>query len=215
EIAANNGLMIQNDELAAVNRGLFYNTAFTASGGTGSYAWSLGAGTLPSGLILSSNGTVSGVPLVAGTYDFVVSVTDGTLRCNRQYRLVINDGPARIYVNGAAVGARNGSSWQHAFTSLQEALAIAVSGDEIWVAKGTYSPGQDAASTYNLVSGVKIYGGFAGIESLLSERDLSKLSSTNETILDGTNINYHIITGAGTLTNATLLDGFTITGGKS
>ena len=36
-----------------------------------------------------------------------------------------------IYINHAAAGANNGVSWLNAFTSLQSALAVAASGDQI------------------------------------------------------------------------------------
>lgn len=60
----------------SANYNEFFTTALTASGGTPPYAWSLEAGGLPSGVTLQNDGTLSGVPGVAG--DFVLSyrVTD-------------------------------------------------------------------------------------------------------------------------------------------
>ena len=64
--------------------GTAYNSVqFSASGGVYPYSWSLGAGTaLPSGLVLSSGGLLSGTPTGApvGTYDFTIQVTDSANR---------------------------------------------------------------------------------------------------------------------------------------
>lgn len=49
---------------------------FVATGGTGSYTWSLAGGSLPPGMTLAANGTLSGTPSSAGTYAFSVKVTD-------------------------------------------------------------------------------------------------------------------------------------------
>ena len=47
-----------------------------------------------------------------------------------------------IYVSHVATGADTGTSWSDAFTFLQDALQVAQSGDELWVAQGTYRPDQ-------------------------------------------------------------------------
>ena len=47
-----------------------------ASGGVTPYTWSITAGSIPAGLSISSNGTVSGSPNVAGTFRFTVQVAD-------------------------------------------------------------------------------------------------------------------------------------------
>lgn len=50
--------------------------ALTATGGVQPYKWSIGAGALPDGLTLGSDGTVSGNPTTAGTFGFTVHVAD-------------------------------------------------------------------------------------------------------------------------------------------
>src|SRR5262245_48737704 len=85
--------------------------------------------------------------------------------------------PARassfIYVNAVATGANNGLSWTDAYIDLQSALSAAVNGDEIWVAAGTYKPttSTDRTISFTLKNGVALYGGFAGTETLLTQRD--------------------------------------------
>lgn len=57
--------------------GIAFRKAFTATGGSGAYTWSLTSGTLPAGVALdAASGTVSGTPQGAGNYPFVVTATD-------------------------------------------------------------------------------------------------------------------------------------------
>jgi Putative Ig domain len=54
-----------------------YSISLAATGGRGNYTWSVFSGTLPTGLTLSTNGTISGTPSVQKvTYNFTVKVTD-------------------------------------------------------------------------------------------------------------------------------------------
>jgi hypothetical protein len=83
-----------------------------------------------------------------------------------------------IYVNAASSGGGDGTSWPDAYPYLQDALAAAESGDEIWVAEGTYRPDQGAGITpgdrqaaFVMKGGVALYGGFAGDEELREDRD--------------------------------------------
>lgn len=55
-----------------------YRATLTARGGTKPYAWSLVAGRLPAGLILSKAGVLSGKPTRAGSFTFTLRVTDSS-----------------------------------------------------------------------------------------------------------------------------------------
>jgi hypothetical protein len=111
------------------------------------------------------------------------------------------------------------TSWANACT-LGKALSIAVSGDELWVKAGIYAPtsGIDRDQTFQLKSGVEVYGGFAGNETGRGQRNWE----LNVTTLSGEIGNlgrmddntYHVVTGSGTNSRA-VLDGFTITHGSA
>ena len=92
----------------------------------------------------------------------------------------------KIYVKANAAGDNNGSSWQHAFGSLQDALTVVGIYSSVWVAEGTYYPDPNGLTdpretAFRMKNNVAIYGGFAGNEPNsfdLSNRD----PAANETI---------------------------------
>lgn len=47
-----------------------------ATGGVTPYTWSISAGAMPSGLTISTNGTVEGTPKTAGTFHFTLQLSD-------------------------------------------------------------------------------------------------------------------------------------------
>ena len=72
------GLSITTASLSNALAGSPYSASLAASGGTSPYTWSLASGSLPPGLSLAANGTISGSPTTAGTYNFTANVTDST-----------------------------------------------------------------------------------------------------------------------------------------
>ena len=69
---------LPNGSVSTKGHEVTYSTTLAASGGNGSYHWSLAAGSksLPAGLKLSSKGVISGKAKTAGVYPFTVSVKD-------------------------------------------------------------------------------------------------------------------------------------------
>lgn len=161
--------------------------------------------------------------------------------------------PERLYVNQlAGEGLNDGTNWENAFLELGEALKTARFSEgvvkEIWVANGLYHPTYDAeysdtepedprGKAFILPAGVKIYGGFAGDEESVTERNL-RISAGFEftggnngyfaTILSGDFLDndysgepgaiaenaYHVVVAAGDVGSA-VLDGFVVTGGNA
>ncbi len=128
-----------------------------------------------------------------------------------------------LYVDADATGTGDGSSWQDAFEELRDALVYfytCADVKQIWVAEGTYKPtaGTDRTASFELQNGMALYGGFAGDETSVNQRNLAE----HTTILSGdigvvgtaTDNCYHVvkidwIDSAW----AAVLDGFTVTGG--
>ena len=124
-----------------------------------------------------------------------------------------------IYVNAASTGSNDGTSWGDAFKDLQLALNAAQTGDEIWIAAGTYTPtkriftNDPRSATFQMKNGVAIYGGFQGTETKFTERNVQ----ANPTILDGLGDIYHVFYHPNglKLDSSAVLDGLTITGGNA
>ena len=141
--------------------------------------------------------------------------------------------PVIYYVDADANGANNGLSWADAFNYLQDALAAAISGDEIRIANGIYKPDEDSdhpdgtsdrEASFHLINGVTILGGYAGyIEPYPNARDIDVYETLLCGDLNGDDVgnmddpsrnenSLHVVTGSWTDETA-ILEGCTITAG--
>ncbi len=189
------------------------------------------------GLVLHSGSEA----INTGTFD--LSITKDILGNERNYGTKPDMGAYEFqgkiwHVKADAHGSNTGKSWADAFIDLQPALDVATIGDRIWVAQGIYTPTEspDELSidkrdyAFHLNKDLLIYGGFAGNELALDERDVRN----NATILSGDLAGDDIVSGAGStlkitnnkentyhvvvtysLTHKAVIDGFTISGGNA
>jgi hypothetical protein len=131
-----------------------------------------------------------------------------------------------IFVNRAATGANNGSSWANAYQKLDDALKAATApGRQIWVAAGVYRP--DSLFGFSVNPGTQLYGGFAGTETAIGQRNVQ----TNATTLSGdlgandvpfnfasnrADNAFHVLWLRGTDTiSRAVVDGFTVRSGNT
>lgn len=140
--------------------------------------------------------------------------------------------PSVLHVRSGANPPGDGSTWENAMNSIQQAMDVAAVHPEvaqIWVAEGVYTPSRRriAASarsvTFLLTGNVVLIGGFAGTETSIDERDIAAHESTlsGDLMQDdhgsptdpsrGENA-FNVVTFADG-TEIARLDGFTITGG--
>lgn len=152
------------------------------------------------------------------------------------------------FVKAEPAGTADGTSWDNASNDIQLMINNSVKGDTIWVAGGTYKPNRkvsaldvitpnDRDNSFVLKDSIQIFGGFAGSETLLSQRNLENTANASILSADfnsddafefsGDTLNiannaenaYHVIVAVewddDPLTPETRLDGFTITGGNA
>lgn len=130
-----------------------------------------------------------------------------------------------IYVTVDGSGDKSGSGWDNAYasgdlqTAVNQSAASADEGVQVWVKAGEYT----RSATLTLTAKAKVYGGFKGDETSLALRDKRikdmmayPMSADHATILNGNGgDSISIVAGGSGATSAdTVLDGFTITGGK-
>ena len=137
-IVVNAPVSITISSLPADTVNIAYNQTLSATGGTGSLTWSLNAGSLPTGLSLTSGGSITGTPTAAGTSSFTVKATDTlTASATKALSIVVNAAPTittsslpadtiNIAYNQtlAATGGTSPLSWAISSGSLPTGLTI-------------------------------------------------------------------------------------------
>ncbi|MEQ1746214.1 MAG: HYR domain-containing protein [Saprospiraceae bacterium] len=193
---------------------------FSAAGGTFTNDGLLTENSSGSSSITNNTGIVQNL----GGGSFNITNNTGVLTTNPGQQTACCPPADIFYVNAAATGANNGSSWADAFTDLQNALNSPCTGiTQIWVAEGTYKPtsGTDRSISFVMKNGVEILGGFPNTGDP-GFGDRNPNPATNGTVLSGdintagtdSDNSYSVVMGSGT-NNTAVLDGFTVTLGNA
>ena len=126
--------------------------------------------------------------------------------------------------------ANDGLTWTTALASPQTALDRAIPGDELWLAQGIYFPEVEAnrplpTASFFLRDGVSLYGGFAGTETSLEERErcdrdgngiIEQWEYRNETILAlPDKVQGSLLIADEPFSEFTCLEGLTVIGGNA
>jgi hypothetical protein len=223
-------------------------------GNHAAYLSAMGAANFAGEIDLAGNPRLSGTRIEPGAFESV--------RATAVSR--INPSGGTVFVKQRGAGSMDGSSWENAYPGLADPLYLAdrqrqgdtwtmTAGDtirRIMVAEGIYRPDHKAAThtndqnpasarsrTFQLVKGVRLYGGFPDAATSATHPDVESrfapgcrsLACMPRTVLSGdmngddlpgdlaTNVAdnaHHVILGAKlSASDSVLVDGFTVTGG--
>jgi hypothetical protein len=138
-----------------------YTQSLAATGGTGTYAWTVGAGsTLPAGLSLSTGGALTGTPTAYGAFNFTVRATSGLagnqVFAEKAFALTIQPAPVLITTTSPLTGGQVTTAYSQAFA------ATGGTGSYAWtLASGSSLPSGLSLSTSGLLNGTPTaYGSF-------------------------------------------------------
>jgi len=97
-IVSTGSLSVLTTSLPAATQYAPYGLRLRATGGTGEVTWAVTAGTLPPGMTLSADGTVSGAPARVGSFSFEATATSGTATAAQMLSLMVSAGTLPLVI---------------------------------------------------------------------------------------------------------------------
>ncbi|HEY0660566.1 MAG TPA: putative Ig domain-containing protein [Lysobacter sp.] len=206
--------------------GSAYSQTISASGATAPFSYAITAGSLPAGLSLASNGSLSGTPTASGTFNFTITATDsstgtGPYTGSRAYSLTVAAptiavapatlGNATVAAAYSTTLSASGGTAPYSFAITAGALPAGLS----FSSAGTLSGTPTAGGTFNFtVTATDSSGGtgpFTGSRAYSLVVDAPTITIAPATMPDGTvgTAYSQTITGSGGVAPYT----FTVTAG--
>ena len=106
-----------------------YSETLSASGGTGTFTWTIESGTLPAGLTLTAAGDIAGTPTTAGQVNFTVRATDGAGSFDTQSLMIdVAGAPVTIDASGLPAGPSGSAALPGGTVGVGYSAALAASG---------------------------------------------------------------------------------------
>src|SRR5438445_3822917 len=142
--AASSPLQVTITQLPGGAMASSYNAALSASGGSSPYTWSLLSGALPNGLSVNVGGTISGTPILTGSFSFTVQVQDakGATASSSSLTITISNGSlasdCTLYASPSGSSSNSGTS-PSSPKSFSGAASATGPGSVVCLLGGTYS----------------------------------------------------------------------------
>lgn len=158
-----------------------YNQTLGATGSE-TITWSLASGsTMPAGLTLNSDGTITGTPTTAGQFTFIATATNSAGSDSKEYELTIN-APQNIPVNGVTLNP----TLLSLFTGGSETLTATVEPSNATNKNVTWSSDKPEVAT---VENGKVTAKAAGTATItVTTEDGEKTATCTVTVTDKTYI---------------------------
>ncbi|HEV2491550.1 MAG TPA: alkaline phosphatase family protein, partial [Terriglobia bacterium] len=156
-------LGVTTTSLAGGTQGQVYSAQLSATGGTPPYTWSLTTlGTaLPTGLLLSSSGAITGTPTQSGTFAPVMQVADSSSPKQSAVGTVDitiaastgggGSGSCSLYVSPSGSDSNSGSSSNSPWQTVQKAFNSASAGQTVCFMAGTYPIASSLQNGYSQI----------------------------------------------------------------
>ncbi|HEX8409198.1 MAG TPA: putative Ig domain-containing protein, partial [Thermoanaerobaculia bacterium] len=187
-----------------------FSETFTNTGAIGAVTYTLASGTLPSGLTLAPNGTLSGTPGQPGSFPITVTVTDvnGCTGTSATYTLVI--ACQTITVTNPAT---NTATYNVAFSQTFSQTGVGTHGPAVFTTSSTLPAGLTLASNGTLSGTPTQTGAFPIVVTVTDVNGCTGTGgtytlsvapvATNDSFSNGINNTQYVLTGGTTGTPST------------